>query len=333
MGKRPVLAFIFVYLGGGEMRMTTLTILACILGLFAYAPPTEAAPNCPPQYQEICKQLVTVLDDNNDGNHGYKDWDGTHLRLVGDLIHYGSINHSSTNVGHWGIAATTSQLGYNADFFPSLLSQLAAAAQGGQTVYLHLPTWGGGFHHTNISLSNTPSPQPYTKGSTPNGKIVVPQGIAATMPKPLGQPQNQKVVVPQSGTAAVMPKPLGQPQNQKVVVPQGVPPTNKPKAVSLTYDLSSKNGTKIDKTTVNGHFVTAAAGSLVENEERSYLMDHNNDVWSCKISGLGARAMPNEKGEQEFAGHVETLKFRSDRLGHIPGNHPMHRGCLVSVQQ
>ena len=126
---------------------------------------------------------------------------------------------------------------------------------------------------------------------------------------------------------------LGQQQNQKVLVPQGIAPTNKPKTVSLTYGLNSKNGTKIDKTTVNGHFVTAATGSLVNKEERSYLLDHNNDVWSCKVSGLGARVMPNEKGEPEFVGHVETLKFRSDRLGHIPGNHPMHRGCLISVQQ
>ena len=55
------------------MRMTTLTILTCILGLFAYAPTTEAAPNCPPLYQQICKQLVKALDDNNNGQ--FYTWD------------------------------------------------------------------------------------------------------------------------------------------------------------------------------------------------------------------------------------------------------------------
>ena len=286
--------------------MTTLTILTCILGLFAYAPTTEAAPNCPPQYQEICKQLVKALDDNNNGQ--FYTWDGTYLTATGNFLRYSSVNNSKTDFMRYGLGFTADQLNFRKDFFPSLLNQIIAAGQGGQTAYFHLFVgWGNQFD--NIALSNAPTP------------------------KPLGQQPNQKVVVAQPGTAAVMPKPLGQQPNQKVVVPQGIAPTNKPKAVSLTYGLNSKNGTKIDKTTVNGHFVTAATGSLVKKEERSYLLDHNNDVWSCKVSGLGARVMPNEKGEPELAGHVETLKFRSDRLGHIPGNHPMHRGCLISVQQ
>ena len=286
--------------------MTTLTILTCILGLFAYAPTTEAAPNCPPRYQEICKQLVKALDDNNNGQ--FYTWDGTHLTATGNFLRYSSVNNSKTDFMRYGLGFTADQLNFRKDFFPSLLNQIIAAGQGGQTAYFHLFVgWGNQFD--NIALSNAPTP------------------------KPLGQQPNQKVVVAQPGTAAVMPKPLGQQPNQKVVVPQGIAPTNKPKAVSLTYGLNSKNGTKIDKTTVNGHFVTAATGSLVKKEERSYLLDHNNDVWSCKVSGLGARVMPNEKGEPELAGHVETLKFRSDRLGHIPGNHPMHRGCLISVQQ
>ena len=265
------------------MRMTTLTILTCILGLFAYAPTTEAAPNCPPRYQEICKQLVKALDDNNNGQ--FYTWDGTHLTATGNFLRYSSVNNSKTDFMRYGLGFTADQLNFRKDFFPSLLNQIIAAGQGGQTAYFHLFVgWGNQFD--NIALSNAPTP-----------------------------------------------KPLGQQPNQKVVVPQGIAPTNKPKAVSLTYGLNSKNGTKIDKTTVNGHFVTAATGSLVKKEERSYLLDHNNDVWSCKVSGLGARVMPNEKGEPELAGHVETLKFRSDRLGHIPGNHPMHRGCLISVQQ
>ena len=309
--------------------MTTLTILTCILGLFAYALTTEAAPNCPPQYQEICKQLVKALDDNNNGQ--FYTWDGTHLTATGNFLRYSSVNNSKTDFMRYGLGFTADQLNFRKDFFPSLLNQIIAAGQGGQTAYFHLFVgWGNQFD--NIALSNAPTPKPL--GQQPNQKVVVEQpGTAAVMPKPLGQQPNQKVVVEQPGTAAVMPKPLGQQPNQKVVVPQGIAPTNKPKAVSLTYGLNSKNGTKIDKTTVNGHFVTAATGSLVKKEERSYLLDHNNDVWSCKVSGLGARVMPNEKGEPELAGHVETLKFRSDRLGHIPGNHPMHRGCLISVQQ
>ena len=263
--------------------MTTLTILTCILGLFAYAPTAEAAPNCPPRYQKICKQLVKALDDNNNGQ--FYTWDGTHLTATGNFLRYSSINNSKTDFMRYGLGFTADQLNFRKDFFPSLLNQIIAAGQGGQTAYFHLFVgWGNQFD--NIALSNAPTP-----------------------------------------------KPLGQQPNQKALVPQGIAPTNKPKAVSLTYGLNSKNGTKIDKTTVNGHFVTAATGSLVKKEERSYLLDHNNDVWSCKVSGLGARVMPNEKGEPELAGHVETLKFRSDRLGHIPGNHPMHRGCLISVQQ
>ena len=308
VGKRLVPAFMLIYLGVGRMHIYNLKNAMLIFGLVAFAPSVEAAPNCPPQYQEICKQLVKVLEDNNDGQHGYK-WDGTYLRSAGDLIYYGSINHSPTNSGKFGLASNTRELAFNADYFPHLLSQITAGATGGQTVYLHLPTWNGGFHHTNESFSN------------------------ALVPKPLGQAQSQKVVVPQPGTAAVMPKPLGQAQSQKVVVPKGIPPTNRPKAISLIFGQKNKQGTKIDKTTVNGHFITTVAGSLVKQEERAYLLDHNNDLWSCKVSGLGARTMPNEKGEQEFVGHVETLKFRSDRLGHIPGNHPMHRGCLISVQQ
>jgi hypothetical protein len=294
------------------------------------------------------------LENNNDGQHGYK-WDGTYLRSAGALIHYGSINHSPTNSGKFGLASNTRELAFNADYFPHLLSQITAGATGGQTVYLHLPTWNGGFHHTNESFSNALVPKPLGQaqsqkvvvpqpgtaavmpkplGQAQSQKVVVPQpGTAAVMPKPLGQAQSQKVVVPQPGTAAVMPKPLGQAQSQKVVVPKGIPPTNRPKAISLIFGQKNKQGTKIDKTTVNGHFITTVAGSLVKQEERAYLLDHNNDLWSCKVSGLGARTMPNEKGEQEFVGHVETLKFRSDRLGHIPGNHPMHRGCLISVQQ
>ena len=331
VGKRLVPAFMLIYLGVGRMHIYNLKNAMLIFGLVAFAPSVEAAPNCPPQYQEICKQLVKVLEDNNDGQHGYK-WDGTYLRSAGDLIYYGSINHSPTNSGKFGLASNTRELAFNADYFPHLLSQITAGATGGQTVYLHLPTWTGGFHHTNESFSNALVPKPL--GQAQSQKVVVPQpGTAAVMPKPLGQAQSQKVVVPQPGTAAVMPKPLGQAQSQKVVVPKGIPPTNRPKAISLIFGQKNKQGTKIDKTTVNGHFITTVAGSLVKQEERAYLLDHNNDLWSCKVSGLGARTMPNEKGEQEFVGHVETLKFRSDRLGHIPGNHPMHRGCLISVQQ
>jgi hypothetical protein len=108
LGKRPALAFIFVYLGGGEMRMTILTILTCILGLFAYAPTTEAAPNCPPQYQEICKQLITALDDNNTGQ--FYTWDGTHLKVEGNFLMYSSINNSKTDNRDFGLPSTADEL-------------------------------------------------------------------------------------------------------------------------------------------------------------------------------------------------------------------------------
>ena len=99
------------------------------------------------------------------------------------------------------------------------------------------------------------------------------------------------------------------------------------------HSLKSRDGEKIDKLNVNHHFVTKSAGNLIESEERAYIFDNNNDVWSCKISGLGARRMPSSKGNYQIQGHVETLQFRSVHLAHIPGNHPMHSGCLISVQQ
>ena len=44
------------------------------MGISNVPSPATAAPNCPPQYQEICKQLIKVLEDNNDGKHFYQ-WD------------------------------------------------------------------------------------------------------------------------------------------------------------------------------------------------------------------------------------------------------------------
>ena len=89
---------------------------------------TSAAPNCPPQYQEICKQLIKTLEENNDGQHFYS-WDGTKLTITNsNLTFYDTINYSPTDRwgGHnveasrdeWILMSGRTSLD---DFFPHLL--------------------------------------------------------------------------------------------------------------------------------------------------------------------------------------------------------------------
>ena len=274
------------------------------MGISNVPSPAVAAPNCPPQYQDICKQLIKVLEDNNDGNHRFT-WDGTHLSVTFAFLGHGRINNSSTDhTSGIGLQSTYREM---TDYFPNLLNQVAAASQGGQRVYLHL-FQGPGLNATVASVSNTPL--------APTTPMMVPSMAPNMVPQPVPQPVPNKV-------------PQAAPQLQPVKSAS----KNQPKSVSVTHSLESRNGQKIDKLNVNHHFVTKTAGSLIESEERAYLFDNNDHVWSCKVSGLGARRMPSSDGNHQIQGHVETLQFRSVHLAHIPGNHPMHSGCLISVQQ
>jgi hypothetical protein len=277
------------------------------MGISNVPSPATAAPNCPPQYQEICKQLIKVLEDNNDGKHFYQ-WDGTHLIISANFALYDSINHSSTDHRTGNVNATPKEYVLSKDYFPHLLSQMTAASQGGQRVYLHLFYGWGLDAYTVAGVSNTPAPPP-----TP---MMVPSMAPNMVPQPAPQPVPGKI-------------PQAVPQLQPVKTAS----KNLPKSVSVTHSVKSRSGQKIDKLNVNQHFATKTAGSLIESEERAYLFDSNDHVWSCKVSGLGARRMPSGDGNHQIQGHVETLQFRSVHLAHIPGNHPMHSGCLISVQQ
>jgi len=315
------------------MKPLRLIAIAALIGMgIDFAPsPASAAPNCPPQYQEICKQLIKVLADNNDGKHFYK-WDGTRLIIDSNFAAYDSINHSSTDhrTGQRLDSTSDDLLGWN-DYFPHLLSQVTAAAQGGQRVNLHLFYGRGLVAYTVAGVSNAPLAPPAPMMAPPSVPNMVPQ--PAPQPVPNMVPQATPQLQIGAGTPAAQPFT----KNTQSAAPKQMPfktaSKNQPKSISVMHSLKSRDGKKIDKLSVNQHFTTQSAGSLIESEERAYLFDHNNDVWSCKVSGLGARRMPSSDGDHRIQGHVETLQFRSIHLAHIPGNHPMHPGCLISVQQ
>lgn len=106
-----------------------------------------------------------------------------------------------------------------------------------------------------------------------------------------------------------------------------------PKMISLQAPPRSPTGSAIDKFTVNKSFITAKAGNHLDQNERAYLFDSNNNIWSCKVSEMGARSMHDQSELTEQQGHVEALHFQSRSTSHIPGNHAIGNGCLISVQK
>ncbi len=315
------------------------------MGISNVPSPATAAPNCPPQYQEICKQLIEALNDTDSALGNFK-WDGTHLIVGGDIMlgngvggdftFYSSINHTLTDHRNGNFQTTSRESMFGADYFPHLLNQVVTASQGGQRVYLHL--FQGFNTFKDVSVSNTPILAPPTPTVT---QQAVPQPVppSQSASSPTKAPDQMVFSAPSQVTSGYSPYNVPTPVPQLTPSPAPQPnltnsaPKNQPKSVSVTHSLKSHSGQKIDKLNVNHHFVTKTAGSLIESEERAYLFDSNDHVWSCKISGLGARRMPSGDGNHQIQGHVETLQFRSVHLAHIPGNHPMHSGCLISVQQ
>lgn len=283
--------FTFVFRGDGRMKISKIIGLIILTLMFAVASKSEAlaGPNCPPQYTNICKQLIKILEQNNNGKFNYT-WDGTHLFVDTNFAVFTFINNNPTRANPTSgdrPQVDAIQMLLHQDSFDSILQQTIKASQGSQRVYLHLLQLGG--PTVDAGLSNQALAQPSTKGA---------------------RAQSQKVMVSQS-TAA----------------------TNSPSSISVMTGVKAHNGKKIDKHNVNNHFVTSNAGDHIEREERAYLVDSDDKLWSCNISGLGARRMPNQTGEMEIAGHVETLQFRSVHISHVPGNHPMHSGCLISVHK
>jgi hypothetical protein len=351
------------------MKPLKLIAIGALIGMgISYAPsPAVAAPNCPPQYQEICKQLIQALNDT-DSALGDFQWDGTHLIVGGDIMlgngvggnfaFYSTINHDLVDHKNGYFQASSKETMFGADYFPHLLNQVAAASQGGQRVYLHL--FQGFNTYKDVGLSNTPIlapptpivipqvlPQPVLQSQSPSAPNKAPDQMVFSAPPQVTTGYNpynvpapaQQLtptplpVPPQMSNKAPPPIPNKVPQVAPQLQPVKSASQNQPKSVSVTHSLKSHSGQQVDHLNVNHHFVTKSAGSLIESEERAYLFDSNDHVWSCKISGLGARRMPSGDGNHQIQGHVETLQFRSVHLAHIPGNHPMHSACLISVQQ
>jgi len=371
-----------------------------------------AAPKCPPQYQEICKQLIQTLDQYNDGKHFYK-WDGTRLIVDYNFASYDTINNSATDIRNGQIDLDSWTLAFKRDAFPELLDNVIRASNGGQRVYLHLTTLANS-QYNNVGMSNLVAPPnpvlappnaPPTPVNVPNQappkvppKIpqAVPQPMVAPVlappnapPTPLNVPNQAppKVppkipqAVPQPMVAPVLappnapptpvnvpiqappkvppkiPQAVPQPMVAPVLAPPNAPPTpvnvpnqaplkvppkipqavpqpmHQPKQLSITYGVTNSQGVPVNKSTVNGHFATVIAGNHLDQESRAYLVDSNQDVWSCMVAGLSQR--PTTPGNERSGniGHSETLDFRSTHIAHIPANHPMHTGCLISVQQ
>ena len=324
------------------LRLIAIDVLVG-MGISFSLSPAAAAPNCPPQYQEICMQLIKALSDTDSALGNFK-WDGTHLIVGGDIyvgngiggnFYFNSkINHALADHRSGSFETTTKESVWGADYFPHLLNQVVTASQGGQRVYLHL--FQGFNTYKDVGVSNTPILAP----PTPTVILqAVPQPAPQSASVPNKAPDQLVFSAPPQVTTGYNPYNVPAPAQQLTPTPLSQPksinspPQNQPKSVSVTHSLKGDGSQKIDRLNVNRHFVTKTAGSLIESDERAYLYDSNNDVWSCKISGLGARRMPSSDGSYQVQGHVETLEFRSEHLAHIPGNHPMHSGCLISVQQ
>ena len=89
-----------------------------------------------------------------------------------------------------------------------------------------------------------------------------------------------------------------------------------------------------NKSNVNNILTTQKAGSQTDANERTYLVDENNKVWSCKVSFLGFRVTANSADESiSRHGHVETAHVKSAQLAHVPANHAVGSGCLISVHK
>ena len=113
-------------------------------------------------------------------------------------------------------------------------------------------------------------------------------------------------------------------------LPQSASSTNalRPSKVSIQRAVSGTN-----KSNVNNVLTTQKAGSQIDANERTYLIDENNRVWSCKLSSLGFRVTANSDGSITRQGHVETAHVKSVQLAHIPANHAVGSGCLISVHK
>ena len=97
--------------------------------------------------------------------------------------------------------------------------------------------------------------------------------------------------------------------------------------------LHYKGPQTIDASNVNQHLISSVPGDNVAQDHHAILVDHNDRVWRCKLSGLGYRDM-KYKGEESIpTGHAETMHFKNSIFSHISNSISINNNCLISVSK
>ena len=108
---------------------------------------------------------------------------------------------------------------------------------------------------------------------------------------------------------------------------------HKPAAVSVSQAYVHHKGKDIDRSNIHHHFITPKSGSARAHNERAYLFDSQKKLWSCSISGMGARSLKGQDANKDLHGHIELMHFQRNTIAHIPANHPMAKGCIVAIHK
>ncbi len=98
-------------------------------------------------------------------------------------------------------------------------------------------------------------------------------------------------------------------------------------------NLHYKNTNKIDASNINKHLISTVPGNNVKQNHHAILIDHDNKVWRCKVSGLGYRNMKSNDKKEVTVGHAETMHFRNSTFTHISNNISINNNCLISVSK
>ncbi len=98
-------------------------------------------------------------------------------------------------------------------------------------------------------------------------------------------------------------------------------------------NLHYKNTNKIDASNINKHLISTVPGNNVKQNHHAILIDHDNKVWRCKVSGLGYRNMKSNDKKEVTVGHTETMHFRNSTFTHISNNISINNNCLISVSK
>ena len=284
--------------------------------------PALADPNCPPTHQTVCKQVIQLLNKYNDGGHLYK-WDGQHLYIDSNFRSYDSINNNNLPSTRAAIYAET----FNMDYFPEFLNNVVAATQNGQQAHLLFYSFVTHTYDSGTASNQLPS----KVGANP--VLQSKQVMLNSKEGSRGSTQSKQVAGGGSIKTPATPSPSAHPATNQIAKQNTINSRHRPSAISFQTASANHIGKQINKSNINAHFVTHKPGSYIEHNERAYMLDSENKVWSCKISGMGARVMVDQDETETTHGHFETLHFRSRHIMHIPANHSPLAGCLISVSK